>query len=199
MPRTLIVEKSNPPRLMFTLDPNAPHLFDALWPSIGFNYLYWGGAIQEAVLQTPWDYVIRDDKIVYEPANNSESARENAARARLLMQLARATNRHRRQFIKEDLIGQDLVYGLKAQEAHRFLQDVNQRPEGFPWLQNAASFEGLTMEQSARQIIFRYTQAQELLNHTENQRRMFTRRILTTPWNQLETVANELRDYERRG
>jgi hypothetical protein len=199
MSRTLIVEKCDPPRLAFTADAHAPLLFDALWPSIGFNYLYWSESIDSAVLQAPWNYVIRDNKIVYEPSNNTESARENAARARLLMQLARATNRHRRQFIKEDLLGQDLVYGLKAQEAQRFLTDVNQRPEGFPWLQNAASFEGLTMEQSARQIIFRYTQAQELLNHTENQRRMFTRRILTTPWNQLETVANELRDYERRG
>lgn len=199
MSRTLIVEKCDPPRLAFTADANAPLLFDALWPSIGFNYLYWSEPLDSKVIQAPWNYVIRDNKIVYEPSNNTESARENAARARLLMQLARATNRHRRQFIKEDLLGQDLVYGMKAQEAHRFLQDVNQRPEGFPWLQNAASFEGLTMEQSARQIIFRYTQAQELLNHTENQRRMFTRRILTTPWNQLETVANELRDYERRG
>ena len=199
MPRTLIVEKSNPPRLMFTLDPNAPHLFDALWPSIGFNYLYWGGAIQEAVLQTPWDYVIRDDKIVYEPANNSESARENAARARLLMQLARATNRYRRQVIKEDLVGQDLVYGLKIKEAQRFLENPSQSTDGFPWLVNAATFDQVTVEQAARQIVFRYTQAQELLSHTENQRRYFTRRILTAPWRELETVSTELRVYEHRG
>ena len=199
MPRTLIVEKSDPPRLMFTIDANVPHLFDALWPSIGFNYLYWNEALPQGVFQTPWDFVIRDNKIVYEPYSNSELAKENAARARLLLQLARATNRHRRQVIKEDLIGQDLIYNFKAQEAYRFLADVNQPAANFPWIQNAATFESLTMEQAARQIVFRYTQAQEMLSHTENQRRRFTKLILTTPWRDLEIVATELRDYERRG
>lgn len=199
MPRTLIVEKSNPARLVFTLDPNAPHLFDALWPSVGYNYLYWGGVVQDNVLQAPWDFVIRDDKIVYEPANNSEAARENAARARLLMQLARATNRYRRQVIKEDLVGQELVYDLKVKEAQRFLENPAQPTDGFTWLLNAATFENVTVEQAARQIIFRYTQTQELLSHTENQRRYFTRRILTAPWRELETVATELRAYEHRG
>lgn len=199
MPRTLIVEKVDPPRLAFTFDSNVPHVLDALWPSIGFNYLYWSEPIDTAVLQAPWNYVIRDNKIVYEACNNSEAARESVARAKLLLQLARATNRHRRQVIKEDLIGQDLIYNIKAQEAHRFLADVTQPAAGFPWLQNAATFEGLTMEQSARQIVFRYTQAHEMLSHTENQRRRFTRLILTTPWRELETVATELRDYERRG
>ena len=199
MPRTLIVEKSDPPRLMFTFDSNVPHLLDALWPSIGFNYLYWSEPIDLQVLQAPWDFVIRDNKIVYDKHRDPELARENAARARLLLQLAKATNRHRRQVIKEDLIGQDLIYGAKTQEAYRYLSDMTQPATNFPWLQNAATFEGLTMEQSARQIIFRHTQTQELLSHTENQRRRFTKLILTTPWRELETVATELRDYERRG
>lgn len=198
MAYTLIVEK-NEARIVFIRDANQPLLLDALWPPVGYNYLFWNKSVDAEVLKTPWLYRIQGEKIVAAPYAFAANAEENARRGQLLVQLARATNRHRRVVLKEDLIGQETIYRLKAEEATRFLADPTQSQESFPWLREAAAFEGLSIKQAANQVIFRYTQAQQVLRHTENKRRWFTRRILTAASNELATVQRELTEYERRG
>jgi len=198
MAYTLIVEKEEA-RIVFIRDATAPLLLDALWPPVGYNYLHWPFAVSDEVLAAPWNYVIQGNKIVASTYTFQSNAIENAKRGGLLVQLARATNRHRRMVLKEDIQGQADVYRLKADEATRFLADTQQSPSAFPWLSETAAFESLTLEQSANQIMFRHTQQQAILRHTENQRRWFTRRILTAGVNELETVRTELTDYERRG
>lgn len=198
MAYTLIVEKEEA-RVVFIRDATTPLLLDALWPPVGYNYLHWPLPVSEEMLLTPWNYFIREGKIVVSKYEFQNKARENALRGGLLVQLARATNRHRRMVFKEDVIGQAEVYRLKTDEATRFLADTAQNPNLFPWLSETAVFEGFTLEQSANQIMFRHTQSQSILRHTENQRRWFTRRILTAGSNELETVRTELTAYERRG
>jgi hypothetical protein len=198
MAYTLIVEKEEA-RVVFIRDAHIPLLLDALWPPVGYNYLLWTGALTEDMLAKPWNYLVQGNKLVSSPYVAEVNAIENALRGGLLVQLARATNRHRRMVFKEDVIGQAEVYRLKTDEATRFLVNTEQNPNDFPWLSETAAFEGLTLEQSANQIMFRHTQSQAVLRHTENQRRWFTRRILTAGGNELETVRTELTAYERRG
>lgn len=198
MAHTLIVEKEEA-RIVFIREATVPLLLDALWPPVGYNYLQWNGPVDDAVLAAPWNYVIQGNKLVASQYAFQSNAAENARRGGLLVQLARATNRHRRMVLKEDIQGQADVYRLKAEEATRFLADTQQNPISFPWLSETAAFEGLSLEQSANQIMFRHTQSQAVLRHTENQRRWFTRRILTAGSNELETVQTELTSYERRG
>lgn len=198
MAYTLIVEKTEA-RIVFIRDAHQPLLLDALWPPVGYNYLFWNKPLADEVLKTPWLYTFQGEKIVATPYAHKQNAEENARRGTLLVQLARATNRHRRTVIKEDLEGQETIYRLKAEEATRFLADPAQSPDSFPWLRESAAFEGLTIQQAANQIIFRYAQTQQVLRYTENQRRWFTRRILTAASNELATVQNELTEYERRG
>lgn len=198
MAHTLIVEKEEA-RVVFIREATVPLLLDALWPPVGYNYLQWHGPVDAAVLTAPWNYIVQGTKFVASPYAFQSNAAENARRGGLLVQLARVINRHRRMVLKEDIQGQAEVYRLKAEEATRFLADTQQSPTSFPWLAETAAFEGLSLEQSANQIMFRHTQSQSVLRYTENQRRWFTRRILTAQSNELETVQTELTAYERRG
>jgi hypothetical protein len=199
MAYTLIVEKSEA-RVLFIKDASVPLLLDALWPTVAYNYVLYPLVIpSEAILREPWNYVLQGPTFVAKPYPYVENAKENAHRANMLVQLAKATNRHRRMVVKEDLLGQDLVYALKTSEAQRFLADTSQPPAMFPWLSQEAAFDSMTLAEAANHIIFRHTQAQQILIYTERRRREFTRRILSLGMQELATVQNELTDYERRG
>lgn len=197
---TIVVDKSDS-RLVFVMNAHQPQLFDALWPTVQYNYAMWVGELNQQQRERPWNYVFQGNNLVAsEPGSDyAANAAENTRRAHMLIQVARATNRHRRMVLKEDLIGQDLVYQMKTDEAQRFLADTTQNVDGYPWLLAAANFDNVTVTQAAHQVMFRYTQATQVLQHTENRRRYLTRRILTVPVTKLETVQSELTDYERRG
>lgn len=199
MAYTLIVEKSEA-RVLFVKDASVPLLLDALWPTVAYNYVLYPLPIpSEAILREPWNYVLQGPTFVAKSYPYVDNARENAQRANMLVQLAKATNRHRRMVVKEDLLGQDLVYAIKTSEAQRFLADVTQPASMFPWLAQDAAFDGMTLAEAANHVIFRHTQAQQILLYTERRRREFTRSILSVGMQELATVQNELTDYERRG
>lgn len=201
MAYTLVIEKSES-RIVFVSDAHDSLLLDALWPTVGYNYWKRTGNLDTAVLKAPWLYVVQQGgAIVAKPYALVKTAEGNNIRGKLLVQLARATNRHRRMVLKEDLIGQDSVYSYKVKDAERYLaaSDTVKAHDRFPWLQDAAEFDSITLEQAANNILFRKTQAEDVLRYTENRRRRLTRRILTTPINELDAVRNDLTEYERRG
>lgn len=200
---TVIVDKSSL-RVVFVAHAQAPLLLDALYPPVGFNYITWLGQVDESVRRAPWEYVVSGNEFVKNTPdrNTMQSLIENQARGMLLMELAKGINRYRRQVLKEDLVGQDAVYAAKVREAQSWISLVNMGSANeahFPWLQEAAAHDSITLTQAAEAIIFRHTQAMELLRHSERRRRALTRSILETPFNELQRVADEVREYVRRG
>ena len=202
---TVIVNKTSL-RVVFVAHAQAPLLLDALYPPVGYNYITWLGQIDERVRRAPWEYVVSGNEFVknLDDQNTMQSLIENQARGMLLLELAKGVNRYRRQVLKEDLLGQDVVYNAKVTEAHAWIaqRDLNMggnTEAHFPWLRDAAAHDGVTLDQAAEAVIFRHTQAMELLRHSERRRRALTRSILETPFNELQRVADEVREYVRRG
>ncbi len=184
---------------MFVLPTAKPQLLDALFPSVRYNYVVWTRGFKEGVLNAPWNWVIRDNELVHDLYQHATVAQENARRATLLVQLAQATNRHRRLVQKHGLVEQSTVYEIKTQEARAYLADSVRDPMQYPFLADAAVVHEVTLEQAANLVLMRNIQEHQVLRYTEHQRSLFQRRILETPLASLEQVQKELTEYERRG
>lgn len=196
MAYTLVVEKTEA-RIVCIKDAAAPLLTDSLWPSTSHNYMLWPKIVKTEVFASPWNYVITDGMIVASPCAYASVARQNSIKGELLVHLARAVNRNRRLVCKEYLLAQDTVYEKKFVAASDFIRTgVSQN---MAWLQAAAENSGLTLLQEAHQIVFRHTQADNILLNSETQRKDFTKRILQSTATNTDALRAEITAYERKG
>lgn len=196
MAYTLVVEKQQA-RIVFVKDSAAPLLTDALWPSTSHNYVLWPKSVGAAVFASPWNHVISDGVIVQSPCTYASVARQNAMKGELLVHLARAVNRNRRLVCKEYLLVQDIVYEKKFVAASEFIRTG--QSSNMAWLTAASENSGLSLLQEANQIVFRHTQADNILLDSETKRQTFTRRILQSTATDADALRAEITSYERKG
>lgn len=196
MSYTIVVEKREA-RIVFIRNSAAPLLTDALWPSTSHNYVLWPKLVASSVWASPWNHVITNDVIVPSPCSYAVVARQNSVKGELLVHLARAINRNRRLVCKEYLLVQDIVYEKKFVAAADFIRTG--ASQNMAWLVAASENSGLSLMQEAHQIVFRHTQADNILLDSETQRQTFTRRILRATATDTEALRAEITAYERKG
>lgn len=197
----IIVEKSSA-RPMYIMGQAAAYSLEALFPPVRYNYLLWQNQekIPGDVLREPWNFVIVDNRFEKSVYPYGAAAEENVQRAGMLMQLGRATNRHRRLVQKQGLHEQGMVNALKVAEARMLLDPASDKNiDRYPFLSDFASVSGVTLEQAANLVLMRSIQEHQVLRYTENQRLIFQKRILTTPLGELTMLKAEIESYERRG
>jgi hypothetical protein len=197
MSTILIVNKSSL-KIAFAYAQSQPQMLEALFSTVLFNYLLITQPVDRNVIVEPWKWSIPEGRFERTPCLDIDAAKETVVRANLLMQLAKATNRHRRLVQKQGLFDQSTVYGIKVTEAKTLL-DKGKGYTDFPFLADSAEILGCTLEQAANLVLMRHIQETQVLRDTEKQRLLFQRRILETPRAGIDQVQKELTEYERRG
>ena len=202
MAHTVIVEKGTA-RLMLVVDSGVPVQIDAIYPAVGFNYVYWPDLIRQEVRDTPWLFCMAGNGIAQRVVGVTEEEKTRytlaSIKVRGLMALNRAVNRHRRPVVKQWLLGQDVVNSMKYDEASRFLANPA-TSHSIQWLTPDATRLDISVEQAAISIVFRHDQQVAVMLESETRRLQLTKAILeAADAAAVSLVVEEISAYERRG
>jgi hypothetical protein len=184
-------------KVIFATDSAFPLQLDSLCPPSGYSTFIWPYDLDSRIFDQPWLFTFLDGGFSYDENNKKDGLYFEQANA--LLSIAIAINRHRRLVVRDGILGQDLVYEMKAAEAYAFLAGTTDEKD-CPMLAQDAAIDGVSFQDAASLVVFRREQSLSYLRNTEVKRRQLIRKVLLCEsLEEIAVVSKEIRSYERQG
>lgn len=182
----LIVDKETR-RINFVTEEDSRCLH-VLYSPVSYDYIE--AQVVPEVAAQPWHYLWNGAPLYAEFSDFGPMALK-AERAFLLLAVA-ASVRRCRSLVSTDVDSQE-IYVAKLSEANSV---INGDLSNVPFLERAAEFHGITVQEEATAVLFRHQQRRSVLLSTEDWRQRMVHRVLVSPLHELQHLRTEASRYD---